>query len=256
MLMNTANYIHKTIGIVLLFVTVCFGRELNALAPYAATESKINKLSIVSPTSKHKIVILIHGLMRTSLSMSQLRYFLERQGYQVYSYSYPSAKNSIHEHALHLNQFIKKLMAEHPETHFYIVTHSLGGIIARDALAQLPQHQLNKVGGLIMLAPPNQGSVLAKFSTKVFPLVSYFIKPLAELSSESTSYVHTVPVHRVNIGIIAGRYDAKVPPAAARIEGQLEPVIVNSTHTFIMNNSETKKLIVQFLEKGSLIDKT
>jgi hypothetical protein len=189
--------------------------------------------------------------MRTSLSMSQLHYFLERQGYQVYSYSYPSAKNSIHEHAINLNQFIQTLIVQHPESHFYLVTHSMGGIIARDALAQLPLIQLNKVSGLIMLAPPNQGSVLAKFSTKVFPIISYFIKPLAELSSDKTSYVHNVPIPKVKIGIIAGRYDAKVPPTSARLKGLTEPEIVNSTHTFIMNNAQTKKLIMNFLEKGS-----
>ncbi|RUR06456.1 alpha/beta fold hydrolase [Legionella sp. km772] len=198
-----------------------------------------------------KAIILIHGLMRTPASMFFLRSYLKKQGYQVYSYDYPSAKNTIHEHGVFLTQYLKKFIHEHPNTKIYLITHSLGGIIARDALAQLPTDQLQLIGGLIMLAPPNQGSLLAKFSTKYFPMISYFVKPLTELSSEKNSYVHQVPVPNVKIGIIAGRYDAKVPPASARLDGQAEPVIVNSTHTFIMNNSQARLFIKRFLETGS-----
>lgn len=198
-----------------------------------------------------KNVILIHGLMRTPASMYFLSAYLKRQGYQVYSYSYLSARNSIHEHAIDLNHYLNKFIKEHPNTKTYLITHSLGGIIARDALAQLPRQQLNTIGGLIMLAPPNQGSLLAKFSTKYFPIISYFVKPLTELSSERNAYVHHVPVPDVKIGIIAGRYDAKVPPSSARLDGQAAPLIVNSTHTFIMNNIQAWHYIKHFLETGS-----
>lgn len=244
--MSLADGYKKNIGLMLLLFTLCFGTKLVGMNSQVREEPQFKR--------EQKTVILIHGLMRTTLSMSQLHYFLKRQGYQVYSYSYPSAKNSIHEHAQYLHQFIQSIMIKYPQDQFYIITHSLGGIIAREALSQLPQKELQKIAGLIMLAPPNQGSTLAKFSMKVFPLVSYFVKPLAELSSEKTSYVHQVPIPPVKIGIIAGRYDAKVPPSAARLKGQKEPIIVNSTHTFIMNNNQTKQLIMHFLEKGSLTD--
>ena len=207
--------------------------------------------SSVQAMHSQKAIILIHGLMRTPASMFFLGSFLKKQNYKVYAYDYPSAKNTIHEHGVFLNQYLKKFIKEHPNTKIYLITHSLGGIIARDALAQLPTEQLDSIGGLIMLAPPNQGSALAKFSTKLFPIVSYFVRPLTELSCEKNSYVHQVPVPNVKIGIIAGRYDAKVPPNSARLEGYAEPVLVNSTHTFIMNNSQTKLFIKHFLETGS-----
>lgn len=239
-------YNSKVIGILLLLLNLSFGTTL-----YAVTPQQPSRALTSCQSKDHKMVILIHGLMRTPLSMIQVRYFLERQGYNVYSYSYLSARNSIHGHALDLNKFIRDEINQYPKCHFYIVTHSMGGIIARDALSQLTPQQLAQVSGLIMLAPPNQGSVLAEFSTKLLPVLSYFVKPLAELSSEKSSYVHNVPIPKVKIGIIAGRYDAKVPPAATRLEGQSEPVVVNSTHTFIMNNKETKTLILKFIEKGS-----
>ena len=189
--------------------------------------------------------------MRTSLSMWPLKFYLGRQGYQVYSYSYPSPKYSIHQHAIYLNQFIKNLLAKKPGIKVHFITHSLGGIIAREAIAGLSKEQIKNIGCLIMLAPPNQGSQLAKLSTKVFPMFTAQVKPLVELSSDQTSYVHHVPVPKIKIGIIAGRYDAKVPPDAAYLKGENAPMVVNSNHTFIMNNAKTKQLIINFLEKGT-----
>lgn len=202
-------------------------------------------------THKGEIVVLIHGLMRTSLSMRPLKSFLEAQGYQVYFYSYPSAKYTIHEHAVYLNQFVQNLLAKNAGVKIYFITHSLGGIIIREALDKLSPTQLKNVGGLIMLAPPNQGSLLAKISTKILPITASLIKPLAELSSDQNSYVHHVPVPNIKIGIIAGRFDAKVPPSSARLKGRSELMIVNTTHTFIMNSSTTRKLIMNFLKKGT-----
>ncbi|PWY53823.1 lipase [Legionella qingyii] len=210
--------------------------------------------SSVQVRHNQEIIVLVHGLMRTSLSMWPLKNYLKRQGYEVYSYSYPSPKYSIQEHGIYLNRFIKNLLEKNPGVKINFVTHSLGGIITREALSNLSQKQLKNIGSLIMLAPPNQGSKLAKLSTTMFPLFTSPIKPLSELSSDRSSYVHHVPVPNIKIGIIAGRYDAKVPPESARLEGQNEPIIVNSNHTFIMNNTKTRQLIMSFLRKGSFVE--
>lgn len=201
-----------------------------------------------------EIVVLIHGLMRTSMSMGSLKYYLEKQGYQVYYYNYPSAKYTIHDHGIYLKQFIEQLLTENPGVKIHFITHSLGGIIIREALAKLTSKQLKDIGYLIMLAPPNQGSFLAKLTADMFPLITSAIKPLAELSSDQQSYVHRVPVPKIKMGIIAGRFDAKVPPYAAHLKGETELVVINTTHTFIMNNSKTKKLVLNFLQKGAFED--
>lgn len=209
------------------------------------------KASTPTVVHEHEIVVLIHGLMRTAGSMDSLQSYLRNKGYEVYSYSYMSFNNTIHEHSMSLYASIKKLLREHPGTKVDFVTHSMGGIIAREALAQLSPNQLKQIGCLVMLAPPSQGSSMAKVMKNTLPMFTYFIKPLAELSSDKTAYVHQVPIPKVKIGIIAGRFDAKSPPAAVRLDGQAEPVIVNAAHTFIMNNSQAQILVARFLEKGS-----
>lgn len=235
----------------MIFIGMSAFAQAYAYSPDTKNQMPINR-SFAEMNSKHpkEVVVLIHGLMRTYVSMKPLKSYLESQGYQAYLYKYPSARYDIQEHGVYLNQFITTLLENNPEIKIHFVTHSLGGIIVREALSKLSQKQLKHVGYLVMLAPPNQGSKLAKLSVKLFPMITYFIKPLAELSSEQTSYVHRVPVPNIRMGIIAGRFDAKVPPDYARLQGQAEQVIINNTHTFIMYDSKVKKLVLSFLEKG------
>ncbi|MFA6302491.1 MAG: lipase [Legionella sp.] len=200
---------------------------------------------------KPEVVVLIHGLLRTTLSMLPLKLYLEHQGYEVKYYSYISARYSIHEHGMALRQYINQLEASNPNQKIHFVTHSLGGIILREALATQSSDQLKHIGYAVMLAPPNQGSELARFSTKAMPLFNYFVKPLPELSSDPKAYVHKVPLPKFKMGIIAGRYDAKVPPASAQLQGQKKVAIVNTTHTFIMVKPKTMKLVLHFLQNGN-----
>lgn len=230
--------VYRKIGLIILIGIIITGQA------FANSQS-------IKDKQPREVVVLIHGLMRSYWSMKPLNTYLESQGYQVYYYSYPSTKYTITEHAVYLSKFIQKVMANNPGAKVHFVTHSIGGIILREAVPKLNKEQFTHVGYLVMLAPPNQGSFLAKLSTKMFPMITSKIKPLSELSSEPNAYVHHVPVPKIKMGIIAGRFDAKVPPSAARLEGQPEPVIVNSTHTFIMNHSKTRKLIMSFLRKGT-----
>lgn len=250
----TRTILKKNLIRLLLMVFIGGGHMVQAYAFLPDTKKQSNATPasvLIKPKHNREIVVLIHGLMRTSLSMWPLKIYLKKQGYEVYSYSYPSAKYGIQEHGMYLNHFIKNLLVKNPGVKINFVTHSLGGIIVREAVSNLSPKQLKNIGSLIMLAPPNQGSKLAKLSTEMFPKFTSPIKPLSELSSDKTSYVHHVPVPNIKIGIIAGRYDAKVPPESARLEGQNDLVIVNSNHTFIMNNSKTRQLIMSFLKKGT-----
>lgn len=237
--------------LLMIFIAIVFMGQAFAVSEYKS-QGQVNVPVVKTKQQKHKeVVVLIHGLMRTYWSMKPLKLYLESQDYQVYYYSYPSAKYTIPEHGLYLSEFIRRVLANNPDVKIHFITHSIGGIILREALPKLNKKQLKNIGYVIMLAPPNQGSFLAKLSTKMFPMVASKIKPLAELSSDPNSYVHHVPVPKIKMGIIAGRFDAKVPPSSARLQGQPDPAIVNSTHTFIMNNSKTRKLIMTFLAKGT-----
>lgn len=203
------------------------------------------------PEDKREIVVLVHGLMRTPLSMWPLKYFLEKQGYKPYLYGYISSRYSLHEHSLMLKEYIEGIEKENPGKKIHFITHSMGGILVREAVSSLSNKQLSQIDSLVMLAPPNHGSAVAKYTVKILPVLTYFVKPLPELSSDSEAYVHRVPVPKMKIGVIAGRYDAKVPVSSAYLHGASDLAVIDSTHSFIMMRPKAMRLVVSFLQKGS-----
>ena len=198
------------------------------------------------------MIILVHGLMRTHRSMYRLGKYLKKEGYEIYLYRYASTKYDIVEHGAQLKLFIEDLLTINPDKKLSFVTHSLGGIITREALSLLSEKQISQCDRLIMMSPPSKGSPYPKFLLKYLPFLSRIIKPLAELSCDPESYVHKVPVPvKLKIGIIVGRFDTITPPTVTTLNTQCEFIILNSGHTFIMNNSDARKAIVHFLKNDT-----
>ena len=127
------------------------------------------------PRMSGKAVIVLHGLVRSRSSMDALCRFLREQGgYQVFNVGYPSTRDDIAEHARSLRHIIENLDGIE-EINF--VGHSMGNIVVRhylgDMARQEPWKQSANVAAadrraaarfhrFVMLAPPNQGALLAE----------------------------------------------------------------------------------------------
>jgi alpha-beta hydrolase superfamily lysophospholipase len=204
--------------------------------------------------NKNHAIILIHGLIRTTRSMRRLANFLNKHGYDCYLYSYESAKLTIVEHSAELLKNVQKLLETNPDTKFSFITHSLGGILARDALSNIDSKHRKQIDRMVLLAPPNKGSRLATIAVKSFPFLANWIKPLSELRDHPSAYVHQVKTPGdIEIGIIAARLDIKTPPAVTRLDQQKDFMIVTSTHTFIMNQPVARRAMLRFIETGSFL---
>lgn len=191
------------------------------------------------------VVVLLHGLGRTSVSMAPLGTRLESAGYDVRNWDYPSTQETIEETSKHLRAFLSSIDADPKVDRIHIVTHSLGGIVARHALTI---EKPSKMGRVVMLAPPNKGSASADFWT---PIVGGVIKPLGELKDDSDSVVNQMGVPEdVEIGVIAAADDGKVKVADTHIEGETDHIVVPGYHTFIMNRGDVAQQVIHFLEKG------
>lgn len=205
-----------------------------------------------SNQKKNQTILLVHGLIRSPKSMRRLANFLCKQGYDCYLYSYDSSKHTITAHSEHLLKNLLQLLNSHPDHTFSFITHSLGGILARDALSKMDPQYLSRFSKMVLLAPPNKGSRLASFAVKAFPFLAHWIKPLSELRDHPSAYVHRVQTpDSIEIGVIAARLDAKTPPKATKLEMQKDFLIITSTHTFIMNQPYARRAMVNFLEAGS-----
>lgn len=207
---------------------------------------------------KHEVVIMVHGLLRRSLNLFQLGKALQKRGYHVYLYDYQTSRYSVAEHGQHFKQYLEKIIAEHPDKKLNLVTHSMGGILTREALAGIDDNVATdnlitreRFKRIVMLAPPHLGSDVARRFCQYFPFTAKWLKPLADLSSAPESYIHQVPIPTgLDIGIIVGRFDQEVKEAYTRLPGVKYYLKINAGHSFIMYMPATRKAVICFLENG------
>ncbi len=105
------------------------------------------------------LVVLVHGLCRTKGAFYKMRKMLTENGLSVQAINYPSTRLPTDKFASQLNELIARLRGIRKVS---FVTHSLGGIVVRKALAE--KHAWMdwlEVGDVIQIAPPNKGASIA-----------------------------------------------------------------------------------------------
>jgi pimeloyl-ACP methyl ester carboxylesterase len=210
------------------------------------------------------LVVLLHGVGRTSLSMRPIEKALLKQDYAVLNIRYPSRSSAIAKLAKTIHQQLQDFpQFEQFKVHF--VTHSMGGLIVRAILQALP---LENVQRIVMLGPPNQGSEVADFF-KDFRLFNIFYGPaLKEMTTERAS---SLPLQqmpsRYQLGIIAGNFtidpfcyfilpsgnDGKVTIERTKLPGMTDHIVLSASHSFMMYNNQVIRQISHFLAEGRFL---
>lgn len=209
-------------------------------------------------------VVLVHGLGRTSRSLVVLERRLERAGFRVVTYDYPSTVEPI-ERLVDSLAVVVEGCCPPADAPVHFVTHSMGGVLVRALLRDsVPQH----VGRVVMLSPPNQGSeIVDAFSPS--PLLVALLGPAgAALGTDSLSLPQRLGPARFPLGIIAGNQsmtrvgsrlipgpdDGLVGVEQTRLEGADDFLVVPATHTTIMNRRDVADAVVRFLIEGRFSD--
>lgn len=208
-------------------------------------------------------VVLLHGLCRTTASMKRMERSLMEAGYVVANVAYPSRTASVEQLA---NAAIGAAL-ERPDikacTKVHFVSHSLGGILIRSYFAR---HAEPRLGRVVMLAPPNQGSeVTDKIGT--WWLYRKLNGPAgAELGTSSDSAPRRLGPVAFELGVIAGDRtinwinsvvmikgpdDGKVSVARTKVDGMKEHLTLHVSHPFIMKNRKVIRHTVSFLKTGA-----
>lgn len=117
--------------------------------------------------------MLVHGFGAIRLVMRPLAYQLRSRGFRVQHWTYLSLFDPIERHAIRFFDFLRTDTAT--ERRFHIVAHSMGSIFS---LAALNRGVFPNLGSLILLAPPNRGSPVARIASKI---VGRVIIPTCEL---------------------------------------------------------------------------
>jgi esterase/lipase len=218
-------------------------------------ENTIKYIPGKTNVKKNHAIILVHGLIRSHHSMKHLGKHLSAQGYDIYLYQYQSTQLNIATHCSNFKHALYRIsnrFSSGKTGTISIITHSLGGIIARQTLSELNEDKLQLFSNLILLTPPNKGSALANLITRMLPFMKKLIKPLAELSNHTSSYIHQVKTPAdIKIGIIAAKYDHAAPASTSQLKEQNDFTVIKTGHSFIMNNTKARQQILFFLQHGA-----
>jgi len=205
-------------------------------------------------------VVLLHGLGRTHRSMSLLRRYVDGLGYQTWSRTYPSRRATIGELADEVAGWIRADLGDRPMVG---VTHSMGGILVRYMRDRLPWR------GVMMLAPPNQGSVVAAHLS-ASPLYRWLYGPaggeladggawppppepfavVAGTSGPSWGNLPSLLIRGMRLLPDGEAHDGTVRVAETQLDGMVGFAEVEASHTFLMNHPATRELVRRFLATG------
>lgn len=204
-------------------------------------------------------VILIHGMMRTGRSMRRIGEHLACHGYNIVNCSYESTK-TVNEITDELFSALTPIIEAAPKVHF--VTHSLGGIILRNAFKDKAP---SNIGNVVMHGPPNRGCQhIDHFSWLPF-FSRIWGKPARELGTSKKSLPNRLPPINFHCGVIAGNMkgvlglllpspnDGKVTVENTWTEGVAEQIVLPLNHTFMMKNAVAIKNTAHFIKHGKFL---
>lgn len=207
-----------------------------------------------------QVVVLVHGLGRSDWSMARLGSALREAGYATCNQEYPSRQETVPELAAYVANAVERVNRQGYDT-VHLVTHSLGGILARYWLqrADLPGQ-----GRVVMLSPPNHGSeVIDALGDQAW--FQWIMGPAAlELATDDQALVNQLEPIDVPVGVITGTrssdpwfnvlfqgdHDGKVSVASARLSEADGFRLASAGHTFIMNDEEVRFWVAFFLTNG------
>jgi len=205
-------------------------------------------------------ILLIHGLGRTPLSMWSMGQALRSAHHTTESFGYMALRESFDEIVVKLRDRLQSLSVQSPSkqtpsTHssYGVVTHSMGAILLRAALADapfsLPLH-------VVMLAPPNQSPRLARIASQVPPFL--WLTGQSGKNLASTHFYAKLPALACPYTIITGNVgltgslslfgaetnDLVVGAEESKMHLYDKPIEVSALHSFIMNNKRAQEATI------------
>ena len=219
------------------------------------------KLEKKLPKMSGEGVLLVHGITRSSKSMSAYRPPLEKAGFQVFPFDYPSTRVDLDSAANYLHQVVESLDGV---DRLHIVAHSMGGVVTRTYRAK---HRDERLTRLVLVGSPQQGAELADLMRDKANLL---FKPLfgpagQQLITDSNGFLKKLPTPDIEFAVIAGGHppngfnpliagddDGIVSLESTRLAGAADFLQLESLHLALNRNETAHAATVRFLQSGRL----
>lgn len=204
-------------------------------------------------------VLLVHGITRSSKSMAAYRPPLEKAGYRVFPFDYPSTRVDLDTAADYLHQVIESLDGIE---RLHVVAHSMGGVVTRTYRAK---HQDERLARLVLVGSPQKGAELADLMRGKANLVfkTIFGPAGQQLVTDSDGFLKKLPTPDIEFAVIAGGHapngfnpliagddDGIVSLESTRLPGAADFLYVESLHLALNRNESAHAATVRFLRTG------
>jgi len=198
-------------------------------------------------------VVLLHGIARTSASLTRLERALRASGFATLNIDYASRRKPITALADDIHPEVARFAERDAPLHF--VAHSMGGLIAK--------YRPDRLGGVVMLGTPNGGSEVADLLSG-YRLYSAFYGP-AGLELTTTPWSDALPAVDYPVGVIAGNRfvdpvagllvlpkpnDGRVSVHSAMVVGMADHIVVKASHTGLPRHAAAIEQTIAFLRDG------
>jgi pimeloyl-ACP methyl ester carboxylesterase len=201
-------------------------------------------------------VLLVHGLGRTPASLGSLHRSLRRAGHTPQSFGYFAFAQSYEEIRLRLVLRLRRLAMV--PTPVALLGHSLGGLLLRHALADVPDLAVHR---LIMLGTPNRPPRRARLAVRWLPF-RLLTRSCGTFLASSQAFDQIAPI-RVPYTLIAGTggarwlgrpfreepHDGFVAVSENLIGDADRPITLPVGHTFMMNDPALQRIVLDLLDR-------
>jgi pimeloyl-ACP methyl ester carboxylesterase len=220
------------------------------------------------PPMQPRVVLLLHGLLRTRGSMHKMATSLEGAGLgEAMCISYPSTRASIGAHAQSLGTILSNLGSEVREID--LVAHSLGNLVIRhyygDHRGGVNGPPDPRIRRIVMLGPPNHPPERAQLWSQnpVLSKVMQVAVPAGELS-KFAELEPKLATPTCEFGILAGGKgddqgwhpwlpgddDTTVTVAETRLVGATDFAVLPVIHTLLTSDDRAIGCTKRFLQDG------
>ena len=241
------------------------------MAPAAPFDAAVNLVpapadaGLDAPETPPTLVVMQHGICRSSWSLWRLERALEAHGYEVLNPSYPSTQGHIEDHAALLERKIEKHLAERagPEPRICFVGHSMGGLVIR---RYLEREKARRPHCCVFIATPHRGAHLATERKDLWAFKLFMgAKAAFQLEPGHPFYdsLGRVPCERVGTiyggagddegwnDDIPGDDDGTVGVAEAQLPEQTDALRLELGHTRISFAEASIVQVLHFLKHGT-----
>ncbi len=232
-----------------------------AWGSYAQCKERLDglkRLEDIEPPGKH-LVLLVHGILRSTGTFSALEKALIGAGYDAVAISYPSSRGTIEEHAEGLARLLDR---QEGTATVSFVTHSMGGLVVRHLLSRDGEWKRRiEVHRIVLIAPPNRGSAIARLLEDIRAYRWIFGEAGQQLTpvevSRAPGLEHPFAIIAGGKGdgrgfnpLLPGDDDGTVGLAETSLEGAADFLVVPEIHALISNHQETIRATINFLKHG------